>query len=422
MALDEEETNDSTRHNTDSQAYTPDSDVCPGDIVDAAPAASKQLSAVNNLTAASVLAAERDGELQALQATLAGHSVENITKVIESIIADKSVSRRLRREAVGEIVENQPHPAREFDRFRKWNQNLRDSVDFDSRFAFGLILLIVGIVFSVALGWFAQVIEGYALWQVIAVSATPLAVFGTMGAGITFVSYNDLRIAEHHHHDITLEEHHRQQEQEKIEQLRKKHKNHQEELRLIGMADEGVSPVSVSEVRDEFADAQARIASYELDIKKSLSLPAFNNVMVPEVNTMVKQLRKCARLVGSMTASNASDVSIAVDELWVDIQAAEHAAQQYVANKFSDEERKDLNLAKSLLAHAEDTGNTEEARLSFYTKLSSVVKRLNERRAGMVAVRTTELIQEKARPELTALRHDAKEKEDIERAKKAAGL
>lgn len=364
---------------------------------------STSLTTLNGLSAQKVNAIETEEELERI---LDGHSVDEITKVIENIITDKSVKKSVRRQAVGRVVDNQPHPVKEFEKFKLWNGDMRSEwgVHDDIRMmagTFSIALLLMLIIAPVA--YFEAASIGFTL----GVASAPLVVFGGIGyfaGGANYVYF--LKNFKHKRHDMSLEGFREKEHQEKVDQARKKYEEQQAEMKLLGISEDGGSTVTVSEVREEFADAKARIASYELDIKKSLSLPAFNNVTVPQVNTMVKQLRKCARMVDSMTVSNASAVSDAVDELWVDIQAAEQAAQQFEMNKFTDEERKDLNTAKSLLSHAEDSGNTEAARLNFYEQLSRVVRRLNSRRSGMIAVETVKLLEEKARPELTALGAD----------------
>lgn len=154
-------------------------------------------------------------------------------------------------------------------------------------------------------------------------------------------------------------------------------------------------------MKQDFQEAQQRIASYEIDIEKALSRPAFNDVTVPEVSEMVVQLRKCKRLVTSeLSAVNASTVANEVDDLWVKVKAAEITAKRIAWSRISTAEQKDLKAALELVKQANDAGNPDELRRNLYSRLKQVVNRLD---AGGVTIpaKIVEQVEHQARQEIT---------------------
>jgi hypothetical protein len=164
-------------------------------------------------------------------------------------------------------------------------------------------------------------------------------------------------------------------------------------------------------VRGRHLAARLAVASFETDPAKAITYPAFNDVTVPEVSALAKTMRT-AQDLESATDRNApvggSDRLLgayreAVAAFETTVATAERAAQRIAWSHLSDEERKDLRLAQHLLAQASDTGNTDEARTTFYARLQTVVRRLNDRHpVTIIPAVAVVAIEEKARPALEA--------------------
>lgn len=140
-------------------------------------------------------------------------------------------------------------------------------------------------------------------------------------------------------------------------------------------------------VRRRFRDAQVRMASYETDPTLAIDYPAFNDVAVPEVRTMVSALRRAAHLLdASDTGAEIGgskelllELETAVLEFISAIDGAERAARRLRWSHLGESDRKDLEQIRALLAHAESSGNTDEARRGYYAQLGRVIRRLNDR-------------------------------------------
>lgn len=142
----------------------------------------------------------------------------------------------------------------------------------------------------------------------------------------------------------------------------------------------------------ELKEMYAVIASYETDVSKAISYPAFNDVGNRAVSTMFKQLRKCERALSEINLERdkngrfSGDKSLVsgfvdkVDELVIDVESAKAEAERIAWSDVSESERSDLKTAQGLIAHASDPANTEDMRATFYAQLRRVVNRLNNTR------------------------------------------
>ena len=139
--------------------------------------------------------------------------------------------------------------------------------------------------------------------------------------------------------------------------------------------------------RTAFRDAQVRMARYETDPALAIDFPAFNDVSVPEVKTMIAALRRASHLMDASDAdrgvSGSPELLREIEDSVVDfstaIGAAERAARRLKWSHLNAPDRQDLAQIRGLLQHAENPGNTDEARLNYYAQLQRVVRRLNER-------------------------------------------
>lgn len=162
-----------------------------------------------------------------------------------------------------------------------------------------------------------------------------------------------------------------------------------------------VSTLSIESVRADYEDAMKRISGYETDINKALKYPAFNDISTPAVKDMVRQMRTCRRMLSASNEHTVSEIAAAVDDLWVEVHSAEKAAENLSWSSMTDEEKADLELAQQLIAQAQDSGNTEPMRATFYAKLNEVIHRLNKQRTVVPAPVVGE-IEHRARKMLTA--------------------
>lgn len=139
--------------------------------------------------------------------------------------------------------------------------------------------------------------------------------------------------------------------------------------------------------RTAFRDAQVRMARYETDPALAIDFPAFNDVSVPEVKTMIAALRRASHLMDASDADRGlggspellREIEDSVVDFSTAIDAAERAARRLKWSHLNEPDRQDLAQIRGLLVHAENPGNTDEARLNYYAQLQRVVRRLNER-------------------------------------------
>jgi hypothetical protein len=140
-------------------------------------------------------------------------------------------------------------------------------------------------------------------------------------------------------------------------------------------------------VRRQFRDHLGRMASYEIDPALAIDFPAFNDVSVPEVSAMVKALRSATALedTSDQDASIGGSPELlsrfesAVQDFGTAVDNAERAARELRWSHLGEADRADLKQIRALLSHAENPGNTGEARRSYYAQLQKVIRRLNAR-------------------------------------------
>lgn len=375
-------------------------------------------------------------------------SVDEITSILRNVVQRPDISKARRRRIVAQIIKNQPHSTGHFKKFDGWNQDLRNMGCSRDR-AVGVTGMLSSPVISIAFFYASQDASGGEHFMASLIVALVFAV-GMFLPSLGIISnarksseevYPDRRKISAHEYMrdavfqlVQLESEKRSAEKahedKTIGELRQTDKSIQEFLRRHSGEDAARMSASLRQKREErealesandpdratpapkpvissrsrvlsdYNEAIARIGSYETDVAKAISYPSFNDITVPAVSAMVLQMCKCRRLVEEMTSDTVGTVADAVDELWVAVQTAEKVCRQMKWSDFEEDERKDLKTAKALLAHAEDTANSKEARFGFYEQLNRVVHRLNERRENMVPTKTVQLLGERTRLEL----------------------
>lgn len=146
-----------------------------------------------------------------------------------------------------------------------------------------------------------------------------------------------------------------------------------------------------------FNETVQAIAKYETDPMLAIDYPAFNDITVPEVSSMIKAMSvaKNARMTITSSYDDVGPYREAVAEFEVTFLAAKRSAERIAWSTIPEAEQKDLRTAKELLKQVSDPGNTEEARDLYRARLLTVVSRINR-------VHGTELIPTKIVAELEA--------------------
>lgn len=156
---------------------------------------------------------------------------------------------------------------------------------------------------------------------------------------------------------------------------------------------------------EKLESMKKEIASYQFDFGKAISYPAFNDVTVPEVTAMYKQLSKTENLL--MKVSNDKSKTLlhefieSVDVLAIDFKVAQRRAESLAHDQYSEEERKYFILAENLFRQAKDEGNTQKMRQNYYVKLQEVLERLNKS-TEVIPYEIVQEIEETARKQLTS--------------------
>lgn len=164
-------------------------------------------------------------------------------------------------------------------------------------------------------------------------------------------------------------------------------------------------------VRNRFRAAQIRMATYETDPALAIDYPAFNDVTVPEVKAMVSALRQATYLEdasekGSPIGGSKElliELEQAVLAFTSNIDDAEVAARRLRWSHLPAADQDDLERIRQLLTAAENRGNTDTARHTYYAKLQRVVRKLNDRHGVPVI------------PEMAAAQIEAKARQELER-------
>lgn len=346
----------------------------------------------------------------AMKALLADDTVDGVNSRLDAIKADRSMKKSQRRELVARVIKNQPHPTKEFAKYNKWNGELRVKPEIGD-FFIGSLLGFTGLFLSIVFFGghandlqeasgnmpFPLVVE--TLLGSITGVASAVMFFVALHSLIPGVRKQDTLYGQREYLSLAAHDAEVEAEQEEAQRQQMEAKKRQLEALTAELSGEPVA--SLATLKQDFADAQARIASYETDMTKALKHPAFNDITVPDVQRMVAQLRTCKLMSTSLDHSNAKDFSVEVSELWVRIQTAEETAKRIALGSLSDAEVKGVEQARNLLAHATDSTYSEDVRAGFYQKLKSVVDRLNENRT-LVPTKIVAEIESKAARLLTA--------------------
>lgn len=323
---------------------------------------------------------------------LSGYSVENVHQLLDTIIADKSLSRQERREKVSWTVSHQPHPTKEFTKYNWWNNDIRSKPDIGGS-VFSMIMALFSFSFSFL------ILEGYISAFSISQGDAPLSsmteaifgsFFGIAGLVFAFVSiccaipfpsteHNKVYGKREH---LGLAEYKAEVKTQQEERQRQDMRAKQLQLKALTAELSGETIVASKVAsKTSYKEAVARVASYETDIDKALRYPAFNDITIREVREMVKQMRTCKSMVENLDSEDARELSREVDELWVCIQTAEEVAKRIGLSALDAEELRLLNKIKGLAAHASDATYSDEVRGGFYRQLKTTIDRLNERRS-----------------------------------------
>lgn len=334
-----------------------------------------------------------------LQQVMADYTTGDVKAVLDEIIADKSVGRKVRRQAVSRVVANQPHPTKEFKKYDRKNDEVRASNwggIWNMFSTFPLMLTPTFAIFALVYGTFPgdyqDIVEAIVRAMLSLLSISLVA--GTISYFLYKLKVHKVVYGDHA--NLILDEA-KKNERERCEEKSEAHQKviEQKKKQLAALTAElsGESlAASLTQAKQDFSDAKARIASYETDLTKALKYPAFNDITVPAVNRMVRQMRTCQRMLeAAYSEYSAAEITAAVDDLWVDIQTAEKDADNIAWSTMTDEERELLRNAQQLLMQAQDSGNTETMRENMYARLKVVVDRLNSARKVVPAKVMAEL-------------------------------
>lgn len=166
-------------------------------------------------------------------------------------------------------------------------------------------------------------------------------------------------------------------------------------------------------MRDTYQRIVSRYAEYETDIWKALKYPSLHDATVDETSDFLKQLRVVNNALkeqedteqGSIggTEDLYKRISGEVNQLVSLFELAENKALKMEWKSLPADERKDLKRATQLLKHAENDGNSEAARRSYYEQLQKVVDRLNARHAhDVIPTATIKLLaSDEKKPQIT---------------------
>lgn len=298
-----------------------------------------------------------------LRARIKDISVAEIKALLSSIVSDDSRGKGHRRKQVARVVGLQSHPTKEFSEYDEWNKSLMEP---RNETAAGVLGLWGGLALLPASLPFLLEGEGLETF------AYTFAVFALLSFIACFFSSRTVIVD---HADRYGKRAVMSSGELAAHQIEEKKKELDKQIRAF--SGNGGSMVSMESVKQDYADALARVASYETDFDKALRYPAFNDVTVEETATMVKHMRTCRHHADSGSSVDANVLKDAVDELWVAVLAAERRAKKIALTGVTDEERKGLEQAQKLLVQIRDHGNTEEFRATLYDQLRRVVNRIN---------------------------------------------
>lgn len=330
---------------------------------------------------------------EAMQSALADYSVNDVKGLLGAIIADSSLDKEKRTVIVSRVVGNQPHKTSEFKGYDKQNQDVLMSRESHRGDLFYLLIApSLALFVMTIMGLFVMISGEGDFWK--AFWRTPLiaTLLFAIIAGAVAIANKGAHVG--HYGDRAHETLAESKEKEDKKEQSLTEKKEQQARFLIEFSGAN-STVSLTQVTEDYKDAQARIASYETDLDKALKYPAFNDISVPAVQNMVKQMRVCKSRFAVLSASDVNSFTEEVAELWVRIQTAEEEAKRIGLKSLDAEELKLLEKIKGLAAHAGDPTYSDDVRAGFYQQLRTSVNKLNENRT-LVPTKIVAQIEQKA--------------------------
>lgn len=164
----------------------------------------------------------------------------------------------------------------------------------------------------------------------------------------------------------------------------RKHREHKKDEKTVRES----RREDLEELRARHNTVLVDYARYETDAWLALSYPAMRDVSDEKTRALLSAMRAADRSAireGTMKEKSViagndpiTEYKSAVETLETAYKTAEANAVRIEGNGLSTSEQRDIKQAKNLLRHAEDKGTSEEARRTYYQRLSATIERLNE--------------------------------------------
>lgn len=138
--------------------------------------------------------------------------------------------------------------------------------------------------------------------------------------------------------------------------------------------------MALANLRKRYDETVLAIGSYETDPALAIDFPAFNDIAVPEVSSMVKAMKRANDLLNFSFEPGQEDLDAsrqAVADFEVSFQVAKRAAEKLAWSDFTVAEQKNLKQARSLLHKAMDPASTAAERHTFRNQLIRAISRIN---------------------------------------------
>lgn len=138
--------------------------------------------------------------------------------------------------------------------------------------------------------------------------------------------------------------------------------------------------LALANLRKRYDETVLAIGSYETDPALAIDFPAFNDIAVPEVSSMVKAMKRANDLLNFSFEPGQEDLDAsrqAVADFEVSFQVAKRAAEKLAWSDFTVAEQKNLKQARSLLHKAMDPASTAAERHTFRNQLIRAISRIN---------------------------------------------
>lgn len=163
-------------------------------------------------------------------------------------------------------------------------------------------------------------------------------------------------------------------------------------------------------LRNVFNESLQTVFNYETTLSLALKYPAMNNSKDEYTAEMLRAVKTAQELNEAVQPSGigGSDELMksyreAVNHLDRKVKSAELNAQKLALKFLSTEQRKDFELAASLLTHASNDGTPDRVRVNYLDRLKTVIERINERSVGnLVPAKTMKVIEKLETKEITA--------------------